>query len=797
MKALFKSLLIHPSLPFTILATLTMAFAFVVASLSIVNGLLFHPYPYPSLAQLFLVRDSTPRDGAHQGRSVAAADFLDARETVHAFASIAGWRPFPLVITSSFSEPERVQAAAVTANFFTTLGVTPLLGRSFAPDADTAGRDGVVMISRRFWSSRFAADDAIVGREVLLNGRPAAVVGIIRDEDCYPPGIDAWMPLVFSAADAGNRVTQNVAAFARLTRAATAAEAAAQLQSLALRLETLYPSTNRGRGFDILPLQQEQYEFTAPLFLFVFAAALLVVLLAVINVSHLLIARTLDRGRELSVRAMLGARRLQVVGGPIGEVVVLVTAAVGAGAFAATAVLHTIRASLPEGIARWIAGWSSLRIDGAGLLGGAFIGILVLVLISSFVAIAGLRASRANDGGTRVTRRSTWARRSLVACEVSLAAALLLAAFVMTAGFTRVAAAFDAMAPSRLLKFTLTLPDWRYPDEQRIVAFHATLLDRIRALPEVESVALIRNEPASNVPNPIVPFQRDDAPPSQPSDTSRIDVETVSPETFNTLGLDIIAGRALSDHDGRDQPRVAVLSQAAVRRFWPDRNPVDAAIRLGADPQPIRIVGIVSDLRLNWYDPYMRPTIFLPDAQMPARSTAVLIRARSDPVTLARPVRAAVAGLDDRQPLSELEAFSTTVADSLSPIRIIGRVLLAGALVSASLAALGIYGVLAHWVRSRTRELGIRFALGATRAEIGRLILREALTTAAAGTLVGLSLAIAFVKLAESALLGVPSLDVRAILAVSSAAFALAIAGSWSPARQAARVDVGELLRIE
>jgi predicted permease len=796
MKSLRK-LRTHAGLSLTILATLTMAFAFVVASLSIVNGLLFHPYPYPALDRLLLVRDAAPRDGAHQGRSLSPADFLDVRTAIAALSSVAGWRPYPLVVTSAFSEPERVQAAAVTANFFTTLGIAPLLGHFFAADADAAGRDGVVVLSWRLWNSRFGADASILGREVHLNGRPATVIGIVRDDDCYPPGIDAFVPLVFSPDDGSNRVNQNVAAFGRLKHAATGAETVSQLQSLARALESRFPSTNRGRGFDVLPLQREQYEFTAPLFLFVLAAALLVVLLAVINVSHLMVARTLDRGRELSVRAMLGARTLQVLAEPVGDVVVVVTIAFVMGAFAANALLQSIRASLPEGIARWIAGWSSLRIDGWGVLGGGLVAVVVLALISTFVAVAGLRASREHTGGARATPRFTWMRRGLIAGEVSLAAALVLAAFVMVAGFARVARAFDAMTPSRILKFTLTLPDWRYPDEQRIAAFHKTMLERIESLPEVDRVALVRNEPASNVPNPIVPFQRTDAAPSQPSDTPRIDVEIVSPEIFKTLGLELVAGRMLNERDGRDRADVAVISESAARRFWSDRNPVGTAIRLGTDSRSIGIVGVVSDLRLNWYDPFMRPTLFRPDAQAPARSTTVLVTTRSDPVTLARPVRAAVAHLDDRQPLGELEPFSTTVADSLSPIRIIGRVLLAGALVAAGLAVLGIYGALAHWVRSRTRELGIRFALGATRRAIGGLIVREALLTAAAGSVVGLAAAIALVNLAESVLLGVPSLDTRAVLAVAAAAVALAVAGSLGPARRAARVDVGELLRIE
>src|SRR5262249_7480872 len=228
-------------------------------------------------------------------------------------------------------------------------------------------------------------------------------------------------------------------------------------------------------------------------------------------------------------------------------------------------------------------------------------------------------------------------------------------------------------------------------------------------------------------------------------------------------------------------------------RFWPDRDPVGTTIRLGADNQPIRIVGVVSDFVLNWYDPQMRPVIFLPDAQSPARTTAVLVRTRVDPLSLARPLRGAIAGPADRQPLSGVESLTTTIADSLSPVRIIERVLLAGAIVAAALAALGIYAVLAQWVRARQRELGVRVALGATRLMIGRLVVREALLTASGGIVLGMALTVVLIRLAAGALLGVPALGQRATLIVVASVIALTIGAALGPARRAARVDVAEL----
>jgi putative ABC transport system permease protein len=798
----------HPGLVFVIVAMLTAAQAFVIASLSLLNGLLVRPYSFPKLRRLMLVRDSKPREGVHQGRSIAIADFLDARESVPAFSNVAAWRARPLVITSAGADPERVEAAAVTANFLTTLGVSPIFGRGFTRDADTPGHDNVVLLSRRLWNSRFGADPSIAGRTIGLNGRQVTVVGVIRDEDCYEPGIDAWVPLVFTPADVTDRTAQPVSAIGRLRDGATEREAKDQLASLSRSLGMRYPTTNRGRGFDLLPLQREQYEFTAPLFPFVQAAGLLVLLIATINVSNLLVARTLDRRAELAVRSMLGASAAEVAGAPVAEVVALTTASAGWAAWFAGPVLNVIRASLPEGIARWIAGWSSLRVDSASLAAGAGVALLVTIAISTAIALTSLRLARASEGSLRVTRRSTWGRRVLVAGEVGLAAALLVGASVMIAGFTKISAAFSSLSPLQLLRFTLTLPEARYPDNARIASFHRAMLEGLRELPEVETAALIRNEPASNVPNPIVPFQRDDRPALQPSDAPRADIEVVSSGIFETLRLGIIEGRPIMEGDGFDGTRVAVISQTAARRFWRDRDPVGTSVRFmpgagtagvskGIGAEPVRIVGVVSDCILNWYDPDKRPVIFLPDNQDPARTTSVIVRTRTNPMSIARRVRDVVARLDDRQPLSEIQTLSASIADSLSPIRVIERLLLGAAALSALLAAGGIYGVLAHWVGSRHRELGVRFALGATRRSIAGLVVREALLTGGAGGVAGMALAIMAIRLTEGALFGVPALDARVVVLVASSVFVLALAASLGPARRAARVDVAQLLRLE
>src|SRR5215831_17233850 len=271
-----RGLLHRPMLAVTVVSTLAVAVAFNVAAASVLTALLERPFPYPRLGDLLLVRDARPSEGVHQGHAIAAADFFDLRRSVPSFARLAALRPMPLVISGPGGNPEAIEASAVTGNFFSTLGVVPMLGQLWPEDADQSGHDGAVLLSRRLWHSRFGGVRSAVGRDVLLNGKATTLVGIVRDEDAYPPGVDAWMPLVLTAQEKADRSTQRLTAIARLAPAASVALARAQLGSAATQLGNLFPLTNEGRAFDVLPLRREQYEFTAPLFGFVQTAALLV-----------------------------------------------------------------------------------------------------------------------------------------------------------------------------------------------------------------------------------------------------------------------------------------------------------------------------------------------------------------------------------------------------------------------------------------------------------------------------------------------------------------------------------------
>ena len=791
-----RSLLQRPILTAAVAGALGMALAFNVASASVLTALLQHPFAYPELDRIVLVRDARPRDGVHQGRAISAADFLDLQRSVQAFDAVSAFRPSPMVVTSAAADPESVEAAAVTANFFTMLGVSPMLGRLWPPDADRAGHDRVVVVSRRLWQSRFGGDPSVVGREVGINGRSATLVAVIRDSDCYPPGLDVWMPLVMTPDEQRERAAQRLTGIARLSSGISIARARAEVDAFARQLAAAHPLTNEDRGFELLPLRREQYEFTAPLFGLVQAAAVLLLLLAAINATTVLVARLMDRAGELSIRSMLGASRADLSSLVMWETAILTAAAAIVGLVAAVPALDVIRASLPEGIARWVNGWSAMRVDRAAV--AIAIGLAAL----TGFAIAGVLASSVSALVTRgaslerVTVRRTAMRRAIIATEIALAAGLLLCAFVVLQGLGRQMTTFAALAPDRLLRFTLTLPPWRYPDDPNVVAFHERALEDLAALPGVAAVALVRNEPASNVPNPVVPFHRQDAPSRSPGEWPRTDVQVVSPSAFDVLRLPILSGRGFSATDAPRAARVAVVSKDAVRRFWADRDPIGTIIDIAQDSSPARIVGVVGDLTLNWYDPEPRPVIYLVDAQSPARTTSVLLRTRIDPIVVSRQARDAIARLDRLQPIAGLEPLSASIADSLSPVRVIDRLLLAGAAAAALLAMIGVFGVLAQSVAQRLREFGVRFALGATPASIARIVLADAVVTAGVGLAAGLGVALAAVRLAQASLLGLADLNGSVVLAVVAAIFLLMLGAALVPARRASRVDVATLLRL-
>ncbi len=790
----------RPGLAVGALVVLAAGLGFNVAAFSIVNTLLFRPYPYPKLGELVIVRDRRLAEGAHQGNPIASGDFVELRRQNRVFTGIAAFHVQPLLLTGS-GEPELIEGVAASPSFFDILGVRTIAGRTFGPGEDEPGQDDRVVLSRRYWNARFSADPALIGRTITLNGRSTTVVGVIPDNNCYPPGIDAWVPLALTPIERQDHASQHFLAIARLKPGVSLTVAREHLRQLAAGLAMRYPEANRGRGFDLLELRKEQYEFTEGLFLMVQVAALLVLGLAAANVINLMLAHVIDRRRELTIRMALGASRRTVFSLLLAEALIVTLAAGAAGALAAWWSVPLIHAALPEGIGRWIAGWQSIRIDSTVMAVTALTTLLTGTVLGG---VTGWHAARAaafdslRDTGRFGSPPLARTRRVLIVSEVALAMVLLLSALVTLKGFSRLSAAFDTLAPRTLLNFGVTLPASRYPDDQRVVDFQNRLVDRIGALPGVSRVGLIRNEPASNVSNPLTTFTIEGRPPLALNDAPRADLQTMSWSGFEAVRVRVLRGRGLASSDTSFTLRVAVISEAMARRFWPASDPVGVRIRLGDAPAPwITIVGVVTDLRLNWYDPEPRPTIIVPHTQLPSRQMRVMVRTTIDPIRLAAPIRAVVSQLDPLQPINGMQRVDDVVAESISPVRVLGLLLLIGGVLAVAFSATGIYGTLAHWVSTRRREFGIRIALGASGTAVSRLILTQVLTLTIVGLAAGLPLGMAGLALLRSSLFGLAAVEPGTVGEVAAFIMAVAILAAFVPATRARRTDPSVLMQAE
>ena len=777
---------------------LALGLGFAIAAFSIAHTLLLRPYRYPRLGDLVIVRNGHLASGAHQGNPIAIPDFLDLARERHPFEAMAAFRSVGIVLSVGSSDPVALEGATVSASFFDVLGVRAVLGRTFAPDEGDPGHADRAVLSRRVWHARLGGDTGLIGRTVQLNGRATTIIGVIADEDCYPPGLDVWVPFVFTASERQERSAQHILAVARLAPGFTVLTARGSVAATAARLASQYPATNRDRSFDLLPLRREQYEFTATFFLFVQAAALGVLVLAVTNVATLLLSGSAERRRETAMRLALGASRRDVVAGALVDSAALgVPACLLALAFA-HALMPLIHAGLPEGISRWIAGWSSVAVDGQVATAALLLSFICVLALGSFVGWHAAGSSAVDllrDGGRASTGRMTLARRALVVLQVMFAAALLLGAAATLSGFRQQSRAFDSIGPETLLTFRLALPEVPYRDAAGIVEFQNRFLSGIRTLPGVAAAGMIRNEPASNVPSPLTPFVVDGRPLVSAGEPMRADLQVVSPDVLPLLHVTVRSGRGLLASDDHGRPLVAVVSRSLADRFWPRSNPVGARIRIDAASTWTTVVGVVEDLKINWYDRAPRPTIFVPHAQSAARSMAVLVRTAGDPLAAARPIRAVARSLDPLQPLREIRPMSSVVDESISPVRVVGLLLLAGGCLAVLLAATGIYGVLGQWVSARTWEFGIRIALGAAPRDVGALVVRETCAMAAAGIALALPAELLAISALRTELLGVAIADLPTAILVAAGVLAMSLAATIRPALRARRIEPAELLR--
>jgi putative ABC transport system permease protein len=774
------------------LTTLALGIGANTAIFSVVNGVLLNPLPFPDPDRLVIVW------GRHEaiGQETASLpDFLDWRSDARSFESLSAMTNTRFNLTGS-SEPEVVRGALATAGLFRTFGVVPTIGRGFRDDEERSAAPRVALLGEGYWRSRFGGDRDVVGRQVQLSGIPYTVVGIVPATLQLARPVDVWTPLATDTTRP--RRADFLTVFGRLRPGVELERAQAEMTTIAGRLERQYPETNQGWGAEVVALKQQVVGEVRPALLVFMGAVGLVLLVGCANVANLMLARVAGRNRELAIRSALGASRARLAGDLLLESAALGLLGGGLGLLLAVWGIEALRSLQPGTIPRIDEIGLDYRVLGFALLLSLLTAILFGLAPIWRLARGDLReglteGSRGVAGGGAIRR----ARSALVQAEVALAFVLLAGAALLLRSFDRLQQVDPGFSTDRVLTARFTLPRAKYQEDARRAAFGEQLLGGIGSRPGVRSAALVSDAPLGDSP-PYLSFEIQGLASRSDGTVQDAEVYAATPEYFETLRIPLVQGRQYDARDRAGSQPVAVINQALARRFWPGRSALGARITLDdpSDPESWRtVVGVVGDVRQARLSEQAYPQIYLPFAQSPSRSMVLAVRADGDAASLVPAMRGSLAELDPDLPLTDIATLEERKAVSLARPRVNAAVIGAFALAALVLAAVGIYGVVAYGVVQRTRELGIRMALGAGRGTLLGMVIRQGMAPVLTGMLFGLAAALAGGPVLRSLLFDVDATDPLSFAAVILFLAGVALAAIYLPARRAARSDPMVALR--
>lgn len=790
---------------FTTTAVLTLALG-VGASTAIygtVRAVMWRPLPFPGPSALTMV-STTMADAPQVAApgSVSPPDFVDWRLRNTTFAGMTAIDAGGIVLTG-VGVAERLSVARVAGDFFEVFGGAPVVGRLLAI-ADSEGAPAAVL-SEALWRSRFGADPAVVGRTIVLDDIPTYVLGVAPRTLDFPRGTDIWVPLPFTPAELQTqRGAHYLTVVGRVRSGISVAQARADMTAVAAGLSAAYPKTNADSRASVVELQRALVGDVRPAMHVLFGAVTLVLLLACVNVANLVMGGSLDRAKDLSVRAALGAGRGRLLRGLFVESAILAGAGGLMGLGLAALAVRLVAASETQGV----PSLDQTRIDGGVLL-------YSMIVTSASVLLFGLlpawRATRhdltpgigGGAGRTTSDARGTRHRRVLVAAELALAVALLVGAGLMARTFAALVRSDLGYDGVNVQTFALTLPESRYSLDRRR-ALVSDLLADVAAKPDVASAAAAFGLPQTGINYFISGYARDGQRlDDEESDRLTMQLRVVSPAYFEALGIHVHEGRAFSESDQPGRPTVAIVSAAAAALIWPGQSAlgrtfsVGTRLGLGGERAGGQIVGVVDDVRDAGPAASPRPMLYVTYAQFPVDSFNVVVKAKREAAGLIPALRAAVARLDGNLPVFAERSMAELGARAVAQPRLILALLAAFSAAAIGLAAVGVYGVIAQNVASRRREIGIRLALGAERPRVVRAVLGDALLLAAAGVLAGWGIAALAQPVTRGVIFGVAPTDSTTYALVAAVTFVIATLAAYVPARRASRIDPAVVLRAD
>lgn len=810
-----RSLAHAPGFTATVVAVLALGIGATTAIFSVVDAVLLHPFPYRDADRITFIGSN--RRGNDGTMPVTYPDFLDWRRQAHSFSHLAYASNHTYTLTD-VAEPARIEGAQVSADAWPVLGLAPMLGRVFTPAEDRPGADRVCVVSASLWQTRFGSDPNILQRTLTLDGHHYTVIGVM------PPrfkfwGADLWTPVGLEAGTdlmQSRVVRMNSWVVGKLTPGVTIAQAQTELDLITAQLAHQYPDSNKGVGAHVSLLSQS---VTGPMqrpLLVLLGAVGCVLLIACANVANLLLARATSREKEFAVRLALGASRTRLVGQQLLEALPLAVGGGLVGLLAAVWGVHGLLYFLPPDV---IPAEARIQINAPVMLFAAGLAIGSTLLFALLPAWEGSRQQTAESlkDGMRGTsnRRTRRLRAALIVGEVALSFTLLVAAGLLIRSFARLQSVDPGFRTDHLLVVPVSLTEERYPTGHQGTQFFTTLLERAATLPGVEAVATSNNIPfRGGAGFPLVTAGQTYTDVTQ---LQSVQFFTVQGDYFRAQGLRLVSGRVFQSSDDAAGAPVIILNEAAVRKFLPEGNPLGKQVMLGAPDNLIKpgmlppgldhfhwstVVGVVADVRQFSLQSQAPAAAYIPvqqswDVTLFRNNMTLLVRTSGDPLLAAGNIRQLVANIDRDQPVDRIQSMEMIVADSLRQSRFNTILLGLFAALALVLAAVGIYAVVAWNVTQRTREIGIRAALGANRGDVVRLVVVGGMRVVLIGLAIGLAAAFALTRLLQSLLFEVGSFDPVTITLVSTVLAGIALLACYLPARRAARVDPMVALRME
>ena len=779
------------------------------AIFSMAEAFLLHPVPFENADRYVALLDKhTQSEGGGFGDidyvPIAPATFFDWKKQAKSFDRITAYSWDEVNLTGG-NEPQKVQAFHVAPDFFDTIGVPVAMGRPFLPEEEEVGKEQEIILGHALWEQRYASDPNILGKNIKVDGKSFTVVGVMKKGFAYPMPAEAWLPLSFDTKERGRRDNRWLFPVGHLAPGVSFEQAVAEMQGIAHQQTDAYPETNR--GFRLAPTLLRNYmtsDLTKQYMILLLGAVGFVLLIACANVANVQFARVTGRVGEFAIRTAMGGSRWQIVRQLLVESVLLSLGGAILGLFFAQWNIDMILAHMPADVAKYVAGWKTIRLDtnaflfaiGISVASGILSGIAPSLLCSQ-TNVAG--TLKEGGRGTSIGRGRHRMRAALVVGEVTLALVLLVGAGLLMRSFQSLININEDYSPTTLLTMEMRLPETQYGTETKRLNFHEQVRERVSEIPGIREASLISYLPYSE--GGFIgtePFSVEGRPLTQRTDTREAIVETASPSFFHLMNIGLRDGRYLNDSDGATAPKAAVVSVSLVRKYFDGENPIGHKVKVGKEDSEnpwLTIVGVVGDLHYSWISREDQPTVYRAVRQSPPVQTTLVLRTNGDPMRFAPTVRTKIASVDPNLPMYNVKSMDKVISEGIVGIAYIAVMMTVLGVIALALACIGIFGVVSYSVSERTHEIGIRMSQGAQTKDILTLVLNGGMRMTLLGLAIGLPISYGLAKTMAGLLFNVKASDPYAFLVLPLILAAVAAFACYLPARRAARLDPLRALR--